>query len=196
VTCNEEDTRMQDTNQLLISLILYGILPLWGISGFVDWLCHRTSRIETTSGLKESLIHSVMGIQLGVPIVLGLVFQVNVLILLICAVVWMAHVLVAHWDVHYSAPLRRISIWEVHAHNYMATIPLFLFSLIVVINWDIALKLVTLDWSGQFELVPTESRQLTPAYRRAYLSFMALFCVLPYLEENIRCLRAARGTRT
>jgi hypothetical protein len=184
---------MPTTNQLLINLILYGLLPFWGITGFIDWCCHRASAIERTSGLKESLIHSLMGIQLGIPIVLGLIFQVNVLILMISLFALLSHALVAHWDVKYSTPLREISIWEVHVHSYMATIPLFLLLLIVVINWGVVVKMLTLDWSGQFALMPTGSTQITPVYRRVYLVFMAVFCVFPYVEENIRCLRAARG---
>lgn len=184
---------MPTTDQLLINLILYGLLPLWGITGFIDWCCHRATRIERTSGLKESLIHSLMGVQLGIPIVLGLAFQVNVLVLLICFAAWFLHELLAHWDVHYSAPLRRISLWEVHVHNYMATIPLYLLMLIVVLNWDVVIRLVTFDWAGQFVLQPAETRHASPAYVRGYLAFMAVLCVFPYMEENIRCLRAARS---
>src|SRR5262249_18818505 len=61
---------MDDSKTLLINLILYGLLPLWGIAGFIDWCCHRATRVESTSGIKESLMHSLMGIQLGVPILL------------------------------------------------------------------------------------------------------------------------------
>ena len=186
---------MPDTNQLLINLILYGILPLWGVAGFIDWCCHRATRIEKTSGLKESLIHSLMGAQLGIPIILVLTFQVNVLILLICLIAWSSHELVAHWDVHYSAPLRRISIWEVHVHNYLATIPLYLLMLIMVLNWDVVTKMLTLDWGGQFSLTLSEIQQVTPAYLRGYLASMAVLCAFPYLEENIRCLRAVREAK-
>ncbi|HSC14407.1 MAG TPA: diguanylate cyclase, partial [Gammaproteobacteria bacterium] len=45
---------MPTTDQLLVNLILYGLLPLWGITGFIDWCCHRATRIEHTSGLRES----------------------------------------------------------------------------------------------------------------------------------------------
>lgn len=181
---------MPTTNQLLVNVILYGILPLWGLSGLLDWFCHRASDIEHTSGLKESLLHSLMGLQLGIPIVLGLFFQINGLILVICVVTLLTHSLVAHWDVHHATPRRHISIWEVHVHNYLATIPLYLLVLIVVINWEVVLRLLTFDWRGQFDLVPTGNAQVTPGYRRGYLCFMAAVCVLPYLEENLRCLRA------
>jgi hypothetical protein len=186
---------MPGTDELLVNLILYGLLPLWGISGFVDWWCHRASRIETTSGLKESLIHSLMGVQLGIPIVLGLTFRVNVPILSICIAAWLLHELLAHWDVHYSSPLRRISIWETHAHNYMATIPLYLLMLIAVLNWDVVVGLVTLDWGSDLAFEPTPLRDAHPGYLRAYLTFMTALCVFPYAEENVRCLRAARRAR-
>jgi hypothetical protein len=131
-----------------------------------------------------------MGIQLGVPIILCLMFNVNVMILLICLVAFVCHEVVAHYDVHYSAPLRTISIWEVHVHNYMATIPLYLLMLIAVLNWDVVQKLVSFDWAGQF----TWQRVTVPhggtGYMRGYLAFMGVLCVVPYLEENLRCLRA------
>lgn len=186
---------MAEQNQLLMNLILYGLLPLWGICGFIDWCCHRATKVESTSGIKESLVHSLMGIQLGIPIVLCLTFQMNVLILLICVAMWLAHEFVAHWDVHYATSRRHISIWEVHVHNYMATVPLYLLMLIVVLNWDVAVKTVTLDWAGQFGLHRLQTPPGGNSYLPAYLTFMGILCVVPYLEENIRCLRHWRATR-
>jgi hypothetical protein len=188
-------TGVADTKHLLINLILYGLLPLWGITGFIDWCCHRATQVERTSGLKESLIHSLMGLQLGIPILLCLLFEVNVLILLICTLMCALHEVCAHWDVHYATPLRRISIWEVHVHNYMATVPLYLLMLIAVINWDVALRTVTLQWSGQFTLHRLATPQGGSAYLPGYLAFMAVLCVFPYLEENLRCLRYARSAK-
>jgi hypothetical protein len=185
---------MEDPRNLLINLILFGLLPLWGIAGFIDWCCHRATRVEATSGVKESLIHSLMGVQLGIPIALCLMFEVNVLVLLVCIAMWIAHEVVAHWDVHYATPRRHISIWEVHVHNYMATVPLYLLMLVAVLNWPIVLKLVTFDWSGQFGLHLLAERPGGSGYLPGYLAFMAFLCVFPYLEENIRCLRHARAT--
>jgi hypothetical protein len=186
---------MQEPKHLLINLILYGLLPLWGIAGFIDWCCHRATRVESTSGLKESLIHSLMGIQLGIPILLCLLFEVNVLVLLICVAMWLLHEAAAHWDVYYATPRRHISIWEVHVHNYMATVPLYLLMLVVIINWDVALKAVTFEWSGQFQLHLLGDRPGGPRYLAGYLAFMAVLCVFPYLEENLRCLRYFRAAK-
>jgi hypothetical protein len=184
---------LADTNELLLTLILYGMLPLWGIAGFVDWCCHRATKIERTTGIKESAMHSVMGIQLGIPIVLCLLFEVNVLVLLICIAAWLMHEAVAHWDVHYAAPRRTISIWEMHVHNYMATLPLFLLMLIAVLNWPVVLKLVSFEWAGEMRFERVDMPWGSSTYLRNYLLFMAVICVVPYVEENLRCLRAARA---
>jgi hypothetical protein len=190
-----QSVAMDEQNRLLINLILYGLLPLWGVAGFIDWCCHRATKVESTSGLKESLVHSLMGIQLGIPIILCLLFEVNVLILLICVAMWLTHEVAAHWDVHYATPRRHISIWETHVHNYMATVPLYLLMLVVILNWDVAVKAVTFDWAGQFELNLLRERPGGNAYLPAYLSFMGVLCLFPYIEENIRCLRHARLQR-
>jgi hypothetical protein len=184
------------TNQLLVNLILYGLLPLWGITGFIDWCCHRATHIETTSGLKESLIHSAMGIQLGIPIVLSIMFYINVSVLLICIAAWLLHEFIAHWDVHYSAPKREISIWEVHVHNYMATIPLYLLMLIVVMNWEMFINLITFNWEGHMQIQRMATPHGSPVYLKYYLLFMAITCGLPYVEENFRCLRVSLKQRS
>ena len=38
--------------------LLYGVLPLWFVPAVPDWAMHRRSRIEDTSGTRESLIHA------------------------------------------------------------------------------------------------------------------------------------------
>ncbi|MEX1032358.1 MAG: diguanylate cyclase [Cellvibrionaceae bacterium] len=176
-------------DHLLISLLLYVFLPLWGIAGFADWCCHRATHIETTSGLKESLMHSVMGIQIGIPILLCLLFYVNVLVLLICFAALLLHEYIAHMDVRYAAPRREISIWEMHAHGYLATLPLYMLSMIFIINWPVFIDLITFQWQGQLRLIPLETPHGGKGYLPMYLAFMAFVCVFPYMEENFRCFR-------
>ena len=42
-----------NTHELLTGILLYGVLPLWVAAGFADYLCHRRTRIEATSGIVE-----------------------------------------------------------------------------------------------------------------------------------------------
>jgi hypothetical protein len=36
-----------------VLILMYFVIPVWFAAGFADWLCHRSSNIETTSGIKE-----------------------------------------------------------------------------------------------------------------------------------------------
>ncbi|MCG7602103.1 diguanylate cyclase [Halomonas sp. McH1-25] len=184
-----------DTHALLITVLLYVFLPLWGVAGFVDWCCHRASKIEATSGLKESLIHSLMGIQIAIPILFCLVYRVNVLVLLVCLVAWVLHEVAAHLDLHVATPQREISVWEMHAHTYLGSLPLYMLAMIFVINWPVVLDLVSLDWQGQMTLEPIRAPHGGEDYLPFYLTFMGVLCVAPYAEENLRCLRQALTKR-
>lgn len=185
-----------DTEVLILNFILFVILPLWGFSGLFDWWCHKRSKIEETSGLKESLIHAAMGAQIGVAFILGIFFELTVLTYLVMFVCLVSHELIAHWDVRYSAPKRNITIWEMHAHNYLGTIPLYLFALISVLGWEVVVDTLTLNWSGNFNFqlrdVPIGGAQ----YYVVYGVFITLVCVFPYISEVLRCLRHDRKVKT
>ena len=179
-----------DEATLVLNVMLYVLLPLWGIAGMLDWWCHRNTEIEKTSGLHEAYVHCLMGVQIGIPVVLSLLFEVNVLIMLLCFASLIAHELVAHYDVHFTTGKREISIWEVHAHNYLATLPFFLLLLIIVRKWEVFLDTVTLNWSGGFGF---EWRQeplgSSGNYAMSYMVVMAIFVVFPYMQEWWRCYK-------
>jgi hypothetical protein len=61
--------------------------------------------------------------------------------------------------------------------------------LIIVINWEMFLNLITLNWEGNMRLERVVNPHGGATYLPAYLTFMAITCVLPYAEENFRCLR-------
>jgi hypothetical protein len=180
-----------DESQLVLYLILYVILPVWVIAGAWDWWCHKKTKIEQTSGLKESIIHSIMGVQVGLPILACLIYEVNVL----CFFVLITHEYVAHQDIVFATPRREISHWETHAHSYLSTVPFYLIGLIVVRRWETFVKMITFDWSGEMGLVlRAEPIGGTPYYLPYYLGFAFCVGVLPYVEENIRCWRYQRRT--
>jgi hypothetical protein len=81
--------------------------------------------------------------------VISILFEMNVLVYLLCLTTLVAHEWVAHRDVAYAMDKREISIWEVHAHNYLATIPFYLLALISVLNPNTVAKVFTLDWAGE-----------------------------------------------
>jgi hypothetical protein len=76
----------------------------------------------------------------------------------------------------------------VHAHNYLATLPFFLFLLIVVRKWDVFIDLITLNWSGGFGLEwRKEPLGATGNYAAFYIGTMAILVVVPYFQEWWRC---------
>ena len=87
-----------DEATLVLNVMLYVLLPLWGFASMLDWWCHRNTNIEGTSGLREANVHILMGAQIGLPLVLSLVFEVNVLVMLMCFAALVAHEFIAHYD--------------------------------------------------------------------------------------------------
>ncbi|MFN8015421.1 MAG: diguanylate cyclase [Acidimicrobiia bacterium] len=184
------------TEILILNMILFVILPLWGFSGLGDWICHKRTHIESTSGLKESLIHALMGAQIGIPIILGIFFELSVLTYLIMFLFLVLHEFVAHWDVRYSSPKRKITIWEMHAHNYLATIPLYLFLLVSVLGWEVVKKTVLLQWSGSLNFKFRDTPIGGAHYYIVYGVFISIVCVFPYIAELLRCWRYERKIKS
>jgi hypothetical protein len=60
---------------------MYFLLPLWLAAGFADWLCHRATHIEATTGAKESLIHLLMFAEVSVPLLAAIFLEVNALVI-------------------------------------------------------------------------------------------------------------------
>src|SRR5436305_4970003 len=72
-------------------LTTYFIVPVWIGAGFLDYLWHRRTSIETTSGLPESLTHSLMMVEAAPAVLAGLFLEINA-----GALAWMIAFSVAH----------------------------------------------------------------------------------------------------
>ena len=82
------DTDIQSTTE---RYLLFVLIPLWIVPGVLDWYWHKQTAIEDTSGLKESLIHSLMMTEVGAPILMSLLFEINPLALSLTAAALVAH---------------------------------------------------------------------------------------------------------
>ena len=78
-------------------LLLYFVLPVWLIAGFADWLCHRATDIETTTGLKETYIHILMFLEMGLPLLSALFLEVNAFVIAFMIVLFFCHEATAFW---------------------------------------------------------------------------------------------------
>jgi membrane-associated HD superfamily phosphohydrolase len=175
---------------LVRSFLLYVCLPLWVVFGFCDYLCHRASGIEKTTGLRESLLHAAMGGLVGVPLFLALFCEVTAPVLAIMLFFLSAHEWVAHRDVSLALNDRKITIWEMHAHSFLEVIPFVAVVLVAILRWDAVLDLLRLDlFKGGLHL---RAEPLARGYIQGYAAFMLAVGILPYLEELWRCWRTAR----
>jgi hypothetical protein len=123
------------------SYLLYFTLPLWIGAGFADWVQHRRTHIERTSGIKESLLHMAQMGEVGLPALMALLFQINALIILLMIIGYILHEATALWDVGYAARYRYVSPFEQHVHSFLEVLPLIAGSLLIILHWDQFLSL-------------------------------------------------------
>ena len=172
--------------------LMYLILPLWLVPGVADWVFHRRSRIEATSGLKESLIHAVMMAEVGVAVLLGLFFDVTTLVILMMIIDFIAHYATAWWDVSYAVAHREVVPAEQHAHGVLEMLPFAAVSLVICLHFDqlAALFHGTADFGLRWK-----QPMLSPVYLVSILAAVGICIGLPYAEELWRCWRYQRRER-
>jgi hypothetical protein len=186
---------MTDVGPLLRDYLLFVILPLWMLAGFLDYVLHRRTRIEETAGMKESVLHAAQLAEAGIPVLLALLFDINALIFLIMLVGLVLHEITALYDVSYASRRRYVSPLEQHVHSFMEVLPFMALSFVTVLYWN---QFVSLFGVGT-EPARFELRQKADPLSTGYLSVLMLsiasFVVLPYAEELWRCIQASPSRR-
>ncbi|MBM7167113.1 diguanylate cyclase [Streptomyces sp. G44] len=170
--------------------LLGAVMPLWLGAGVADWYQHKRARIEETAGPRESLMHSLMLAEAGVPVTLGLLCEVNAGVLATSASALGAHSATAAWDVRYADKRRRIAPVEQHIHSLLEVVPLMATSLLAVLHWDQARALTGRQQRPDFRLRLKSRDPLPPRARAGLLGAFIIFGALPYAEEMYRCWRA------
>lgn len=180
-------------NDPVVLILMYFILPLWLAAGFADWLCHRASHIETTSGAKESVFHLIMLAEMGLPLLAAIFLQVNAGIIALMIAAFFLHEITALWDVSYAVTVRRISPVEQHVHSFQEMIPLMAILLLISRHWGQFQALFGFGpETPQFDLAWKEE-QLPVTYVISIMTVGLLLEVIPFVEEFFRGLRANHG---
>jgi len=182
-----------DTTAVTVNYLLYVVLPLWLAAGIADWFCHRASRIATTSGAKESVIHLLMLGEAGIATLLGLFLEIDALVIAAMIACFLAHEVTAHWDLRYAVSHRTVTPAEQHVHNYLGAIPFMALSFIIVLHWPQFLALFGAGPERADFSIALKRTPLPTGYVATLLACIALFDVLPYIEELWRGLAANRG---
>jgi len=184
---------MSDTALIARNYILYFLLPFWIVLGFVDYLCHRHTQIERTSGLTESLIHWMMLSLIGVPMLLGLFFDVNALVIFAMIVAVAIHEALAIWDVNYATGRRQIMVVERHLHSYLGVLPFMILSMVLCLHWDQFLVLLGLTSQPGSLSLRLKQPPLPVNYVVVIFTAVTGLMLLPYAEELWRCWRVRRS---
>ena len=188
-----------DTAQATQRYLLYFTVPLWVVAGSLDYLSHRRTKIETTSGTLESAIHALMMTEAGIPIVLGLVLQINAGVILLMIASFFAHAGTAIWDVAYAVERRKVTPNEQHVHSFLEVLPFCAVSFVICLHWDQFASLFGLGNERPSFKLQKKEPPLPTAYLAGFLGAVAVNGAA-YGEEFLRCFRAQRhgltGTET
>jgi hypothetical protein len=162
---------------------------LWVLAGSLDYICHRRTKIETTSGPTESIIHTLMMTEAGIPMLLGLYLEVNAGVILLMIAAFFAHAGTAIWDVAYVVERRKVTPNEQHVHSFLEVLPFCAVSFVICMHWN---QFTSLFGEGgekpRFALKKKEP-PLPTAYLGGFLGAVAINGAA-YSEELIRCVGA------
>jgi len=180
---------MNNVEQIANNYLLYFLVPGWIIPGLADYACHRRSRIEATSGLREAVLHFAMITVVGVPIVLGLLLEINALVILIMIVAYFTHLGMALYDVSYAVSRRYVSPIEQHVHSFLEVLPFMAVSFVVCLYWGQSQALVGLGPDHAEFGLRLKDPPLPSSYLVTVIAAVLVFLGLPYGEEVWRCYR-------
>ena len=163
-------------------VLVWVVLPLWVLAGFADYLCHRASQIENANGARESLIHWLMLVEVGLPLGLAIFFRINALLLAVMLVCLIAHEITGYLDLKLAMATRKVTIIEHQIHSVLEVIPLMAILLIMTLHWPQTQALFGFgseraDFSLGPKQLPRWGEIIPPA-----ASFL-LLALLPYGEE-------------
>ena len=181
------------TDTLVQHFLMYVVVPVWLLAGLADYFCHRTSQIERTSGIAESLLHLLQFALVGVPLLAALFLEVNAAVLLVMLAGLVLHQATAVWDVRYANATRRVAPAEQHVHGVLEMAPAIATAVVVILNWSDFLSLLG---SGEASFSLEFKHDPLPSWYLWTVMLGVLLCgVLPYGEELRRTVRAAQLTR-
>ncbi|SKA01443.1 hypothetical protein SAMN02745126_03138 [Enhydrobacter aerosaccus] len=175
--------------QLIGQILLYAILPLWLATGFADYLCHRASAIERTSGPRESLMHLLQFSEVGFALLVVLFLEINAAALLVTIACVAVHEATAIWDVRYANATRTVLPVEQHVHGLLENLPFAGLLLIALLHWPSVVQMV--HGTGWFDY-RLKAEPMPIRVVAVVLGGAIVFGVIPYLEELFRTLRATR----
>lgn len=169
--------------------LLYGMLPLWVVPGVADWWMHKRTRIEETSGARESAVHALMMTEVGIPVTLGLLARINPRVLSVMGGAAIAHAATALYDVHLAVQERQVKPIEQHIHSFLEVLPLAALAFTACLHPDQVRSLLRGGPEPDAWKLQPKKHPLPVGYLTGLTAVIGTGVILPYAEEMVRCLR-------
>lgn len=164
--------------ELLEATLIWGLYPLWLLAGAGDYLCHRRTDIEHTSGSRESRYHVLQFICLLLTFASAVLLKPGIVTYAVMIALVLGHSVLAFVDVDYTDGRRFISPLEQTVHGYMEVLPWVAVVLFGILHWPEI-------WSGG----ASRSLALQEGLDGGHAALVASFIILagtPVFEEWIR----------
>jgi hypothetical protein len=164
----------------------------WFVSAVADWRQRRRADIEHTAGARESLLHALMMVEVGVPVV-ALLCEVDPLVLTIMLAAAAAHEATGLWDAKTAEDSgRSVSVLEQHIYSFVVSLPLMSGAAVACLHWDhVQTLLGGTRQPGAWRLRLKRHRP-PGGYLAAIGAEIVGLIAVPYGEELLRCMRASR----
>lgn len=166
--------------------IWHALYLVWLLAGTADFLLHRRSCIEATSGLRESALHLLQIGLLGMGTVLWLLFAATPALWWLLLGIVCLHAVAGYWDTHVAYPVRAIVPLEQHVHSVLDIAP---WVALAAIGWPLLSADPPATGAG-FKVAPAAAGIWAFA-----LGAGVLLTVLPALDELRRCWRWTASRR-
>ncbi len=172
------------------------LLPIWVLAGVADYLWHRRTRIETTSGTEESLTHALMITEMGPAVLAALFLEINAGVLALIIASYVAHEATVAWDIYFTAGRRPIPAGEQHTHSYLQGVPFCLASFVTFTHWHQFLALLGKESQRPRFDIRFKKPALPLRYLLPFVFGSGLLAAAPHAEELWRCWKAGRAGLT
>lgn len=177
--------------QLLHIFLMYVVLPVWLAAGVADWWTHRSSRIQETSGSFESILHIVLIVQMGIPIISAMFLEINAMFFILTGVALILHQITVYIDLNYASSRRYISPLEQMIHGIQEGVPYAAVMLLAILHWQQFMAIFGINDTLPIYTLTLRDHLPSIAYSAALLvagtGVLSLFG-----EELIRCYSIKR----
>src|SRR6266566_982205 len=179
-----------DVESVTVRYLMYVLMPAWFVPGIADYVMHRRTRIERTSGVRESGVHALMMAEVAVPVTLTLLCEVNPLLLAVAAAALGAHEATAIWDVRAAVDGgREVRPAEQHIHSFLESLPFMAASALLCLHWDQVQRARRRSGDRRAWRLRLRRRRLPGRYLAGIAAGIAGLVAVPYAEELWRCAR-------